>query len=266
MPRVNWRYINERIASCRQRANSDVVISCLKGLFEETGDGMAAFSLAEELEKAGDPEGAGEYYGKAERLFPLPEFKKRAAQALERLSTIVVIPPVTGKRLEAAYSKTADIETSVDTNKYDFVSTLFIVSCTKKKIWDLSPSAPEYVPARYAYKGSSFLSFIQWVDEHQLERRGFKWMILSGKYGFIEPWHPISYYDIPIDDESYFPVTKDFLKNQVRQVRWCKNPDGRWAGYNLGQFSQIVSMNCGREYLNIIQMCFSNKLIEMLKI
>lgn len=266
MPRTNWRYINERIGACRRQGTPSEVISCLKDLFEETGDGMAAFALAEELEKVGDFIGAEKYYMEAENRFPLPDFKRKAAQALERLSSKPALSFISPKKTEGTADLSSGFMTVIDLMNYDPASTLFVVSCTKKKIWDRSPSAPEFVPARYAYIGDSYLRFTNWADEQQIERRGFKWVILSGKYGFIEPWHPIGYYDIPIDDDSCFPVTNDFLRNQVKQVRWYKNPDGRWAGYNLNQFDRIVCVNCGQTYQNRVQICFSDKSIERLDI
>jgi cytoplasmic iron level regulating protein YaaA (DUF328/UPF0246 family) len=74
--------------------------------------------------------------------------------------------------------------------------TLLIVPCTKDKIWDYDFETPDYVPARCAYKGRSFLSFLNWLEERKIESKGYFWIILSGKYGFIEPWHPISRYDV----------------------------------------------------------------------
>ena len=45
MPRMSWRLINEKIIACRRVGVSCDVISCLKNLFEKTGDAMAAFAL-----------------------------------------------------------------------------------------------------------------------------------------------------------------------------------------------------------------------------
>jgi len=256
MPRSNWHDINERITLCRRNRTQDAVITCLKTLFEETGDGMVAFALGEESEKIGEIESAESYYQEAENLFPLPAFKRKATLAIERLSTKSITRPMSLKKPEVLSENGSSKQNEIKLLDYEPRLTLFIVSCTKKKIWDISPSAPEYVPARYAYIGDSFLKFLMWADERQLERRGFIWMILSGKYGFIEPWHPITYYDVPIDEESYFPVTNDFLKNQVKQVRWRRGPDGRWSGYNLNQYSQIVCISCSQSYLNKIINCF----------
>lgn len=259
MPRSSWKDINERINSCRSRRTPTEVISCLEELFAATGDGMVAFALGEELENSGEIDTAESYYQKAENLFPLPQFKKRATLALERLSTKTITRLPRLRKPEDFRVKESNEQAEPKLLDYEPSVTLFIVPCTKKKIWDISPFAPEYVAARYAYVGDSFRTFFEWADERQLERRGFTWMILSGKYGFIEPWHPISYYDIPIDDETYFPITNDYLINQVKQIRWRRSPDGCRAGYNLNQYNQIVCVGCSQSYLNKIVGCFPGR-------
>ena len=57
---------------------------------------------------------------------------------------------------------------------------LFIISCTKTKIWSINDSAPKNVPAKDAYKGSKF---IKWLTKE--DSRKYPWIILSAKYGFI---------------------------------------------------------------------------------
>ncbi len=264
MPRSNWQDINERITLCRRQRTPSESISCLKDLFEETGDGMVSFALAEELERIGDIEGAETYYLEAERLFPLKSFKDKATQALARLSTKAIRPPTKFRKQQLGDEERSSEKSDPKLLDHDPSEILFVVSCTKKKIWEVSPSAPEFVPARYAYVGDSFVEFLKWAEESQLERRGFRWMILSGKYGFIEPWHPIGYYDIPIDDESYFPVTNDFLRNQVRQVRWQRTADGRLSGYTLYQFGQVICAGCSQSYQNKIRISFVDRPVTSL--
>lgn len=266
MPRSSWQRINERIGVCRQKRTQAEIIEGLRGLYEETDDGMVAFALGEEMETAGDIDAAETYYKEAEQRFPLPAFKKRAMDALTRLSARAVNPPTRIHRPIAPKSMGSVSHIKIQLLDHDPGSTLFLASCTKKKIWDISPGAPDFVPARYAYIGDTFLNFMRWASENQLERRGFIWMVLSGKYGFIEPWHPIGYYDIPIDDEACFPVTRDYLNNQVKQVRWRRTPERRWAGYNLGQFDLIVPVNCGFQYIERIRQCFAGKEVMVLSI
>lgn len=68
---------------------------------------------------------------------------------------------------------------------------LFIVTCTKSKIWNERKDVPKYVPAREAYTGSYMK---EWLNSE--ESRKYPWLIFSSKYGIIEPDHPIRNYDI----------------------------------------------------------------------
>ena len=58
---------------------------------------------------------------------------------------------------------------------------LVIVPCGKAKIWDRHPEAGP-TPARDAYIGSPFI-----VNRRYAERFASRWVILSAKYGFIDP-------------------------------------------------------------------------------
>jgi len=100
-------------------------------------------------------------------------------------------------------------------------------------------NAPSYIPARYAYCGEDFLKFSQWFEENQMEMKSFRWLILSAKYGYIEPWHPIGKYDVSFHDISSGPISDEMLYSQVmKQKRWG---DAIW----LKDFKVIV--------------CFGNK-------
>lgn len=73
----------------------------------------------------------------------------------------------------------------------------------------------------YAYKGEHFLN---WLKKKDTLNFPFRWVILSAKYGFIEPNHPISNYDVTFDDKSTGPISIETLKNQANyQVRWSDN-------------------------------------------
>lgn len=131
---------------------------------------------------------------------------------------------------------------------------LFIVSCTKKKIWSEQSFTTDYISARNAYTGENFTSFLVWGQKVNLEERGFNWMIMSGKYGFIEPNHPISNYDVFLGDPRYFGISDESLKNQVRQKRWWKGKE-----LTLNDFSTIICINCKEEYTKKIEYAFSTK-------
>lgn len=136
--------------------------------------------------------------------------------------------------------------------------TLFILSCTQKKIWDLIPTAPEYVPARYVYKGKKFIKFLRWAEDNEIEKQGFSWMILSGKYGLIEPWHPISRHDVNLIDPETGPVSDETLRRQVLQKRSWHHRDGL-IETSIIQFYMIICVNCSEKYLERLKPAFLGK-------
>lgn len=110
-------------------------------------------------------------------------------------------------------------------------NTLIVISCTKGKIWDKGISHSVYIPAEYAYTGRSF----QWLDKNRLKVEHFPWVILSAKYGFIEPEHPIGYYDVTFSALKTGPISDESLKNQVHQKRHFGNQDKE-----LGEFKYVL--------------------------
>ena len=77
--------LESRIKECQHLIIPDKVISCLKKLLDETNDGMVAFELGREDEKAGDTLKAFQLYDLAEDLFEDPSFKNMAQAALNNL-------------------------------------------------------------------------------------------------------------------------------------------------------------------------------------
>ena len=152
----------------------------------------------------------------------------------------------------------------IDISEFDPKETLFIVSCSAKKIWQYDPTAPDFVPAKYAYKGRKFRSFLRWAEKEKIEQKGFSWVILSGKYGFIEPWHPISRYNVKLSCKSSYPISVETLKNQVYQKRWWRKQNGQLNEIRLGDFKNIIAVNCNKEYLCRIRECFPNAKIRNL--
>jgi hypothetical protein len=149
-----------------------------------------------------------------------------------------------------------DYKSVIDLSSYDPKETLFVVGCTKQKVWDYDPTAPDFVSAKYAYRGKDFLDFLRWAEKNEIEKKGFRWVILSGKYGFIEPWHPISRYDEKLGDPNYKPISDDSLKNQVEQKRWWRDVNGQLEEIRLTVFTKIIAANCNEEYVNKIKHCF----------
>ena len=85
--------------------------------------------------------------------------------------------------------------------------TLFIVSCTLEKIWDEANNILQYVEAKKAYKGEEFIEFLNFYEVHDFNERGIRWILISGKYGFIEVEHPISWYNINKSNHEHFPIS-----------------------------------------------------------
>ena len=254
----SWKIIINEIKKCRLKLNSDKVVKCLKKVFSETNDGMAAYALGEELEKKGDYEESEKYYERAESLFPLEKYKAKA-----RASLIKIRNRISGSEQKTTKKTDAyDLLPGIILSELDQKETLFIVSCSKRKIWDSSYSAPIYVPARYAYKGDSFVNFLNWLEQNELEKKGFFWMILSGKYGFVEPWHPISKYDINLNETDSYSISTESLINQIYQKRWWKHKDGIEKELKLADFYHIICINCHFQYKNKIKSCFHHAQIE----
>jgi len=91
---------------------------------------------------------------------------------------------------------------------------LWIVSCTCKKIWDTNPNAPKKVPAKDAYKGSTFLKWLRYTANKQ---NTVAWYIFSSKYGIIEPEHLIENYNIHFIRNSDKAISEDTIIEQIKK-------------------------------------------------
>lgn len=92
------------------------------------------------------------------------------------------------------------------------MATLVIVPCGRRKIWDLDPTAGP-TPARDAYQGAPFK-----VNREYAEKFADRWVILSAKYGFIDPDFLIpENYDVTLNRPESRPTTPDSLRRQVEE-------------------------------------------------
>ena len=208
-----WERINREIRRCIESYSTPQArINCLMRLLSIYGeDGMILYALGEEYELMGDLDQAEEYYIRAEEAFPLRCYKHMARKGAERVRRL--------KKMESFRGRQGPSITPIDEEISDQNEALYVVACSKKKVWDVDASAPPYVPARLAYRGDGFLKFLRFIEP--LEGKGVRWLILSAKYGFIEPWHPITNYDVSFDDPTTGPISDDALRNQVLyQTRW----------------------------------------------
>jgi len=116
---------------------------------------------------------------------------------------------------------------------------LFIVSCTEKKIWK-EKNAPVYVPAEDAYIGPHFT---KWLNSKESEK--YHWLVFSGKYGILEPQHPIRNYDIRFGKEG--SVSNETIKQQVLHHDFC--------GFKIKDFKEVYFVG-SEDYYNKLSSIF----------
>jgi len=218
-------------------------------LFSQTNDGWVAFNIGLEYEKINRLEEALDFYQKAEELMPLPDYRENARQAISRIKTRL-IEAGKAEYVEGATISLAEILMFAPTE------TLLIIPCTSEKVWQVDPTAPDFVPARYAYRGKKFRDFVIWAEENQLEKKGFFWLILSGKYGFLEPWAPISRYNISLSDQRDLSISDETLKNQVKQKRWWRTGPDSLAEKRIADYQSVILINCRDSHKDRIKEAF----------
>ena len=247
---MSWKEINQKIRKCRALSDAEERIKCLRQLFVSTQDGMVAFVIGEELEAYGNLREALQYFEMAKRLFPKDNYKDMATKAILRVENklqgekergTITVPPLV--RLE-----------EIKLEEYDLATTLLVVACTKTKIWDIDKDAPNFVPAQFAYQGKDFHNFLLWLDSSArriaLDRGDFRWIILSAKYGYIEPWHPICNYNVKFGDETTGPISDETLYRQVMY-------QSRWSGIYLKDFKTVIC--CGSKvYADKVRVSFKD--------
>jgi N-glycosylase/DNA lyase len=106
-------------------------------------------------------------------------------------------------------------------------------------------STPRFVPARQAYLGDAMMA---WLADPRASKE--RWLVLSARYGFIDPDQPIENYDVTFKDSKTGPITVDALAAQVRyQVRWADRVP-------FGHFSRVV-VHGHKDYLDRVRAAFS---------
>jgi len=118
--------------------------------------------------------------------------------------------------------------------------TLYVVSCTKRKIWDDNPATPKNVRAANAYRGTRFLKW--------LESPKSPWIILSAKYGLIDPRHWITNYNVTFGSGG--EISDRELNLQGRDWFFAQTPD------------DICAVNCDPIYVEKIKRAFPNMVIK----
>lgn len=121
------------------------------------------------------------------------------------------------------------------------MESLCIVSCGKKKIWDKNPNAGP-TEAKSVYIGPFVKKCREYAEKFYL----YNWMILSAKYGFLEPTDtvPISY-DVCFHDKKSNSISIEDLKKQINEK-------------DLDKYDKVIVL-CGKFYTKIIGDVLSQK-------
>ncbi len=123
------------------------------------------------------------------------------------------------------------------------VSILVIVPCGKAKIWDRYPTAAP-TPAERAYVGAPFK-----VNSDYARRTSDAWMILSAKYGFLDPGDPIpGPYNVSFKDPRSRPIEIVTLRKQVEDR-------------GLRRFDTVIGLG-GKEYREVLRLSLAPKPVE----
>ena len=117
------------------------------------------------------------------------------------------------------------------------MSVLVVVSCGMRKIWDANSSAGP-TPARNAYVGAPFK-----VNREYAEKFADRWVILSAKYGFIDPDFIIpENYNVTFKRPKTHPISVHDLRRQIIEK-------------GLSKFSKVVVLG-GRDYVDVTRRAF----------
>ncbi|MGV8150080.1 MAG: DUF6884 domain-containing protein, partial [Alkaliphilus sp.] len=115
---------------------------------------------------------------------------------------------------------------------------LIIVQCGQKKIWDNNPNLGD-LEANKAYISQYFK-----LNRGYAEKFGDSWLILSAKYGFIDPGQKINNYNLSFKKKSSYPISDDELTSQVNSKK-------------LREYDTVVVLG-GEEYYQKVKIAFAN--------
>lgn len=126
------------------------------------------------------------------------------------------------------------------------MKTLIVVSCGSSKIWKKHPEAgPTW--AKDAYQGVYYK-----LNKEYAEKFGDGWVILSAKYGFIEPDFVIpKEYNVTFNDRKTHTISVEELKKQVDEK-------------TLDEFDEVVVLG-GSKYSKLVEMAFESTSVEIKK-
>ncbi|MCH8815198.1 MAG: hypothetical protein IH957_08920 [Chloroflexi bacterium] len=113
------------------------------------------------------------------------------------------------------------------------VSALVVVPCGRSKLWRRNPDAGP-TSARDVYTGSPFK-----VNREYAEKFADRWVILSAKYGFVDPEFMIpADYNVTFNDPRTNPISMSVLRSQL-------------ASLTLARFDLVVALG-GATYSRLV--------------
>lgn len=119
------------------------------------------------------------------------------------------------------------------------MSVLVIVGCGQAKIWKVEPSTGP-TAAKFAYISNYFN-----LNKEYGKKFSDRWVILSAKYGFIDPDFIIEKdYNVTFKRKETNPISIEELRKQVDQKR-------------LDGFDRVIVLG-GRDYALIVREAFKN--------
>ena len=117
------------------------------------------------------------------------------------------------------------------------MSVLVVVSCGRRKIWDRFPATGP-VRARDAYIGAPFK-----VNREYAEKFADRWVILSAKYGLIDPDFVVpGNYNVTFKDPRTNPISISKLVEQIEEK-------------GLYKHDKVVVLG-GRDYVDVVSRAF----------
>lgn len=117
------------------------------------------------------------------------------------------------------------------------MNTLCIVQCGGQKIWKKYPNIG-HVKAKEAYTSPYFKK-----NRDYAKRYGDNWVILSAKYGFLNPDEKIEDYNVTFKMKKSSPISYKELRNQVESK-------------GLDKYSTILVLG-GKDYFDAVKAAFS---------
>jgi cytoplasmic iron level regulating protein YaaA (DUF328/UPF0246 family) len=87
------------------------------------------------------------------------------------------------------------------------------------------------------------------VNRQYAETVADRWVILSAKYGFLEPATLIELYEVTFKKKSTNPVSASALRKQIADLR-------------LFDFDEVIALG-GKEYRSVVQEAFAGTAVKL---